>query len=201
MQTHAFNFVDSYQVGTAWPSFFALRKREFVDNKGWRLPHTDRAEWDAYDTPSASYVVVERDGHCLGGARIIKTSAHTYGPYRYMLLDAAEGILEAGIPKEMLPTNLPQCDTVVEATRFVVDNTLGRREILETYSRIVVGVQERSAQLGAETILALMPCAVYRIFRRLGFEIEEIGSPGEIDGVVHSVGRMLPKFTGVNYSC
>jgi N-acyl-L-homoserine lactone synthetase len=79
----------------------ALRKRFFVDQLGWDIPHDDQVEMDQYDNPKAYYSLVLRDGKVIGGMRAMATTAQ-WGAHTYMLRDAVDGKL-IGIPADIIP--------------------------------------------------------------------------------------------------
>lgn len=187
MHSIAVDFFNIHEAGAAWNEYWQMRKAEFVDNKGWDLPHTDAIEFDWYDRPGAQWIIVIEDGHCVGGARLLQTSAPSYGRETYMLKDAQEGLIH-GIPQEMLPDNLPNDPKIFEATRFFVRRDLSPKRAMAVQKEIVAKTAETARELGGEQLLALMPCKIYRIFRRFGFAVEEHEVTAEIDGTPHSVG-------------
>ena len=60
MEQITFNLAQLHLHGTAFFDFLALRKRFFVDELGWDIPHDDSVEMDQYDNPQAYYSVVLR---------------------------------------------------------------------------------------------------------------------------------------------
>jgi len=187
VKSFSIGFDEINKAGPAWPEYWALRKKEFIDNKGWDLPHTDTVEFDWYDRPGARWIIVTLDGRCVGGARILQTTAPSYGKESYMLRDAQAGLI-SGIPVEMLPPNLPQDPRLFEATRFFVDRNLGPKEAMRVQKQVVQQTAETALSLGGDRLIALMPCKIYRIFRRFGFEVVEHTRTALIDDIPHSVG-------------
>lgn len=170
-----------------WNQYFAARKAEFVDRKGWELPHTETAEFDCYDNPLARWIAIVEDGVCLGGSRIIPTDVTTYGGFSYMIRDAQLGVI-GGIPKTLIPESLPVAPSVFEATRFFVRPDLPFRKTLAVQKEVVSATCAAAHELGGEQILALMPKKIYVIFRRFGFQVTECEQQDYIDGILHSVG-------------
>ncbi|WP_120636051.1 acyl-homoserine-lactone synthase [Ruegeria sp. EL01] len=187
MQSIAVDFSNIHQAGNAWNEYWQLRKDEFVDKKGWELPHTDTLEFDWYDRPGAQWIIVMEDGHCVGGSRLLRTDAPSYGQESYMLKDAQDGLI-SGIPVEMIPADLPRDHRIYEATRFFVRRDLSPKKAMKVQREIVCKTATTARSLGGEQLVALMPCKIYRIFRRFGFEVVEHDVIADIDGIPHTVG-------------
>lgn len=190
MKTHVTSLLDTGPGGRLLKELFILRKKDFVDQKGWAVASDGEVEWDCYDTPAAEYIILERNGECVGGARILCTTAPSFGPWSYMLRDAAAGVLPDGIPSSMLPTDLPVSDTAFEATRFTIAAKLSPKEQIQAFGMIVAAVHDAVADRGGRVAVALMPRKFYDRFRRAGFAITEAGLPAVIDGVEQAVGYM-----------
>ena len=75
MENVTFNLASLHVHGDAFFQFLGLRKRFFVDQLGWDIPHDDDVEMDQYDNPKAHYSLVLRDGEVIGGARAMATSS------------------------------------------------------------------------------------------------------------------------------
>jgi len=58
MENITFNLSGLHAYGSAFFDFLGLRKRFFVDELGWDIPHDDNYEMDQYDNPSAWYSLV-----------------------------------------------------------------------------------------------------------------------------------------------
>lgn len=190
MRAHIVRWDNIHEFGNLWPEYFALRKQEFVDNKGWDLPFSENAEWDCYDTPLAEFIIIEHDGHCIAGARLLPTDAPNYGPYTYMLKDAKEGRIK-GIPKSLIPDNLPVSPDAFEATRFFVRRDIGMKTIIAAQRAIVQAACDRVRERGGSSLLALMPTKIYQLFRRFGFNVVELEKSSSIDDTPHAVGQIL----------
>ena len=61
MENIRFDFSDFHQHGRAFYEFLQLRKKVFVDDLKWDVPHNSSVEMDQYDTPLAHYSLVLRD--------------------------------------------------------------------------------------------------------------------------------------------
>ena len=121
MENITFSLADMHRHGSAFYDYLGLRKRFFVDNLGWNIPHDDQVEMDQYDNPKASYSLVLRDGEVVGGARIMPTTAK-WGTHTYMLRDAVQGKL-IDIPPSVLGRDIVDED-LWECTRLVIDDSV-----------------------------------------------------------------------------
>lgn len=175
MENISFNLAQLHEYGSAFYEFLGLRKRFFVDQLGWKIPHDDEVEMDQYDNPKAYYSLVLKEGRVIGGARAMATTAQ-WGSHTYMLRDAVAGKL-IGIPETILPsaTVTPK---VWECTRVVisdeVDTHAGRSECL---SLIVDGLVDQAKAQGATEMMALCPPSFARALRKLGYGANLIGEP------------------------
>lgn len=175
MENITFNLAQLHQYGTAFYDFLGLRKRFFVDQLGWDIPHDDNVEMDQYDNPKAYYSLVLRDGKVIGGMRAMATTAQ-WGSHTYMLRDAVDGKL-IGIPADIIPT-AEVTPNVWEATRVVISDevdTHADRSLC--LSLILDGVVEQATAQGATEIIALCPPVFARTLRQLGYPAQLIGDP------------------------
>ena len=53
MENVTFNLAQLHTHGAAFYDFLRLRKRFFVDQLGWQIPHDDDVEMDQYDNPDS----------------------------------------------------------------------------------------------------------------------------------------------------
>ncbi|MEL6682146.1 MAG: acyl-homoserine-lactone synthase [Pseudomonadota bacterium] len=175
MQNITFNLAQLHQYGTAFYEFLGLRKRFFVDQLGWDIPHDDNVEMDQYDNPKAHYSLVLRDGKVIGGMRAMATTAQ-WGSYTYMLRDAVDGKL-IGIPADIIP-EAEVTPNVWEATRVVISDEVNTHaDRSECLSLILDGVVDQATQHGATEIIALCPPVFARTLRQLGYRAKLIGQP------------------------
>ena len=109
-----------------------LRKRIFIDELEWNLPHSDGLEIDQYDQNTAEYVVATKNGECVGGCRMHPTTArftHDGQIYTYMLRDAVAGRLK-GFPRNVTFYS-PVEPKIWELTRVISDkNPVGFRDLM-----------------------------------------------------------------------
>lgn len=166
---HGFN--PNYLSSTAY-DFFKLRKKLFVDDMGWDIPHNDDVEFDQYDHMNTSYCVIIDGKRVVGGARILRTDTNSNG-WSYMIKDASEGKI-AQIPSKII-TDAPSNTTTFEITRFTVDPELdldSRNEILKELS---FSSYQSVANMGGEYALALMSPLFLRWFRNIGIAVDKLG--------------------------
>ena len=175
MENISFNFAQLHQHGTAFYEFLALRKRFFVDQLGWDIPHDDSVEMDQYDNPNAHYSLVLRDGKVIGGMRAMATTAQ-WGSHTYMLRDAVAGKL-IGIPEDIIKA-AKVTPNLWEATRVVIsDEVTTQVERSECLGLVLDGVVDQATEHGATEIMALCPPVFARTLRQLGYEVDLIGDP------------------------
>lgn len=174
MKKITFDLSDMHLYGDAFFQFLELRKRFFVDDLGWDIPHDERVEMDQYDNPSAHYSLVTREGRVIGGARAMPTTA-IWGQHSYMLRDAAKGML-ADIPEDVMGTDVatPQ---IWEITRFVVDDSLCALERSRCLTLILDGLVCIAKERGGVELMSLSPVPMVRALRQLGYSAKRVGQP------------------------
>ena len=175
MHNATFDFSDLHRHGRAFYDFLGLRKRFFVDELGWDIPHDNHVEMDQYDTPLARYSVVIQDGMVIGGARTMPTTAR-WGKNGYMLGDAVAGLLP-GIPRTILP-EAPCSARIWECTRLVMSHDVtARQDRGRCLELIVDGLARTAHHGGAQRLISLSPLTLERALRQLGWDTERIGEP------------------------
>ncbi|MDX8349624.1 acyl-homoserine-lactone synthase [Cognatiyoonia sp. IB215446] len=175
MENITFNLAQLHRYGTAFYEFLGLRKRFFVDQLGWSIPHDDDVEMDQYDNPMAYYSLVLRDGVVVGGTRAMATTAQ-WGSHTYMLRDAVAGKL-IGIPPHILP-RAEATTNVWEITRTVIsDEVTTHAERSECLALMLDGAVDVAQEQGATELMSLSPVAMVRTLRKLGYETQRIGEP------------------------
>ncbi|SMX34718.1 acyl-homoserine-lactone synthase [Actibacterium lipolyticum] len=173
MHNITFDFAGLHKHGTAFYDFLALRKKVFVDELKWDIPHNDEVEMDQYDTPVASYSLVLKDGKVVGGARVMATTA-SWGDHTYMLRDAFSGKLPK-IPAEVMCEEI-NSPLVWECTRLVISSELRtQKERTECLRQIVDGLVEMAQRAGASQLICLSSLALMRALRQIGYDATSIG--------------------------
>lgn len=190
MESITFDFSSFHTHGRAFYEFLALRKKVFVDELGWDIPHNHEVEMDQYDTPLAHYSLVLKDGHVVGGARAMATTA-VWGEHSYMLRDAHIGKLKY-IPPHVMTVEIAS-PRVWECTRLVMDSTMvSASERAECLALITDGLVDMAREAGAEELISLSPMHLQRLLRSLGYGAEKLGEAyrNEEDGRLYGVLRM-----------
>lgn len=195
MQALSFGFPELHRHGSAFFDFLALRKKVFVDDLGWDIPHDDTMEMDQYDTPVAHYSLVMKGGQLVGGARAMATTA-VWGTHTYMLRDACSGKLPH-IPPHVMAVEIasPQ---VWECTRLVISDALTTQAERSTcLAMIVDGLVDTARKRGAQEMICLSSLALMRALRQIGYDVSRLGETyrnGE-DGRLYAVLRMPTEYS------
>ena len=194
MENICFDFSDFHHHGRAFYDFLALRKRVFVDELKWDVPHNDAVEMDQYDTPVAHYSLVLRDGAVVGGARTMATTA-SWGQHTYMLRDAYSGKLPH-IPRHVMSVEIAT-PKVWECTRLVISNDLKGGERIDCLRLIIDGLVDLARAHGAEELISLSPMHLMRLMRGLGYDCQRIGETyrNDEDDRLYGVLRMPAEYS------
>ena len=197
MHNITFDFLGQHRHGAAFHDYLRLRKRFFVDELAWEIPHNDDVEMDQYDNPCAYYSLVTRWGKVLGGARIMPTSA-TWGRHTYMLRDALRGWID-DIPADLMPADVAT-DEVWECTRLVISSCLTTQaERAECLSLIVEGLVSIAQAQGGTELVTLTRPALMRALRQLGYPVSRMSAPyrNRSDGLEYAV-LTMPAMTSAH---
>lgn len=191
MELHVFDLSTAHQHGQVFWDFLRLRKRYFVDELHWDIPHDAEVEMDQYDTPQAYYSVVSHLGVVVGGARCMPTTAR-WGNAGYMLGDARAGLLP-GIPETIVPAGY-EGPGIMEATRLVIEGYLNARERSQCLDLLTHGIVSEARERGAHRIIALSHVTLVRAIRKLGYDPEQCGQTyrDPCSGKPHAVLTMEP---------
>lgn len=147
MDAHVISWSNVHLYGDLWAKSHRLRHEAFIARQGWDVPAHEGMEWDQYDNPRASYIVVSDQGRCVGVCRLVQT-IHPY-------------MIEEVFPK-LLPYPAPKRPEVWEATRFVVAADLPPACRDQALKRLIVGVQRFGIDHQVDHFLGLMPMAIWR---------------------------------------
>lgn len=195
MENICFDFSDFHRHGRAFYEFLELRKKVFVDQLKWDVPHNETVEMDQYDTPLAHYSLVLRDGVVIGGARTMATSS-VWGEHSYMLRDAWSGKLPH-IPRQVMSVEIAS-PLVWECTRLVIsDEITGHGDRATCLGLICDGLVGMARAKGGTTMISLSPLPFMRAMRQLGYQVTLLGDAyrsGE-DGRQYGVMRMPAEFS------
>ncbi|MGY4304180.1 N-acyl-L-homoserine lactone synthetase [Bradyrhizobium sp. USDA 4369] len=148
MRTLSISWETAHRHGEAWISHHRLRYRMFVERQRWAVPHYQNMEYDEFDTPAATYIlVVDEHDQALGTARLIPTTR----PY---MVESLWPNLVDGL--------LPHSERVWEASRFGCDRVLsagGRRRVI---GQLIQACQEFGIANGVTSYLGVMPSWVFQ---------------------------------------
>ncbi len=161
--------------GSAFFDYLKLRKRFFVDQLKWDIPHNDNHEMDQYDNPMAYYSLVVDEGVVLGGARVMATST-VWGKHTSMMGDAHDGKLEH-IPNSVGAAKVASPE-VWEMTRLVISDELTNISDRRTCLQMVCdGVIETARMNGCVELLGLSSLPLLRVLRQVGYQVDRVGQP------------------------
>ena len=175
MEKITFNLTELHKHGSAFFEFLALRKKFFVDQLGWDIPHDDDVEMDQYDNPKAYYSLVLKDGEVIGGGRAMATTSQ-WGSHTYMLRDAVEGKI-IGIPDSIV-NEIEITARVWECTRVVVSGEIKNpAESAQCLALIVEGLADQAQAQNGPELMALSRPSLLRALRKIGYAPRLIGEP------------------------
>ena len=159
---------------------FRLRARVFRDRLKWDVVVTDGMERDRYDDEGPVYLIYtdEEQKAVKGSLRLLPTTGPT---------------LLADFFADTLPDAAQlTAPTIWECTRFCLDETLlgngSREEMVFASGILFAGLGEIGLQSGIESILGNFDATMYRLYRRIGCEVD-------ILGITHRFGR--PVYLGL----
>lgn len=185
MENITFDLLNMHRYGTAFYDYLKMRKRVFVDELGWDIPHNDFVEMDQYDNPMTHYSLVVRNGQLLGGARAMSTTAEWNGA-GCMVNDIIEGKLPT-IPPSVIENPI-RTPLVWECSRLVMAEDIGSVEDrAECLSLIVDGLADMARAQGATELISLTRLPLMRALRQLGWNCDRLGKPYSQDGRSYAV--------------
>lgn len=183
MQMTTLSFDNFHQYGALFSNMLRARHRTFIQEKGWDIPSEQDMEFDQYDTAQSRWVCVHDSSKVLAGVRLTPTTARC-GIYSYMVRDAQRGLLDS-IPANILDDTAPVAEHIWDANRLFVAEGIPT-EIRREVQMSLMGHMVRSArELGATTLLGLLPIGIPRLGRRLGIDMVPGGPVMRIGGVAH----------------
>ena len=190
MRNITFDLSTLHEHGSGFFDYLRLRKRFFVDQLQWDVPHNENYEMDQYDNPLAWYSLVVDNGKILGGARVMATSS-IWGKHTYMMRDAHDGKLDS-IPSNAIPDGVasPQ---VWEMTRLVMSDDLEGLDDRRTCLQLICdGCIDIVQAHGCCELRAMSSLAMLRVLRQVGYPVDRVGDiwrdPG--DGRQYSAMKM-----------
>jgi N-acyl-L-homoserine lactone synthetase len=159
---------NAHEYSHLMDQMFRLRARVFHDRLGWDVEVADGKERDRYDDEGPVYIIYADDE-----ARQVKGSLR--------LLPTTGPTVLADIFSDTLPdaVNL-SAPTIWECTRFCVEDhgasSRGHREELIASGVLIAALGDVALRSGIEAILGNFDSTMLRLYRRIGCEVEVLGS-------------------------
>jgi N-acyl-L-homoserine lactone synthetase len=162
------SFENLHNHGQLFANLFRARHKTFIQNAKWDLPQANGMEFDQYDTPASRWVAVHAHGEILAGVRLTPTT-HRCGIYSYMIRDAQLGLLET-IPQNLLNFTAPVDPNIWESSRVFVSDHVPAGDRLRVQMQLIHEMVVSARQLGASTLLGIIPEHSPRLARRVGLD-------------------------------
>lgn len=143
---------------------FRLRARVFHDRLGWDVQVADGKERDRYDDAGPVYIIYADDDtqDVKGSLRLLPTTGPT---------------VLADIFSDTLPDAIGlSAPTIWECTRFCVEDGGSRHQQLIASGMLVAALGDVAIKAGIESILGNFDSTMLRLYRRIGCEVEVLGS-------------------------
>ncbi|AWB48385.1 N-acyl-L-homoserine lactone synthetase [Gemmobacter aquarius] len=188
MLTTTLSFTNIHHHGDLFVNLLKARRECFILRHNWNLPQVEGMEFDQYDTPASRWIAVHEGGEVLAGVRLTPTTARV-GMYTYMIRDAQRGMLES-IPSNLLDFEAPVDPLVWEGSRVFVSQRVPAQLRIKVQTDLMYEMVRSARELGAQTMLGLVPAVWPRWISRLHLRAEPAGPPLMIDGVQVQVAMM-----------
>jgi acyl homoserine lactone synthase len=146
---------------------FALRARVFRDRLKWDVKVEDGRERDKYDDEGPVYIIYADDAgqRVKGSLRLLPTTGPT-----------VLGDIFADTLPDAIGLSAP---TIWECTRFCVEESASprrHRDELISSGILIAALGEVAVKAGIEAILGNFDSTMLRLYRRIGCEVEVLGS-------------------------
>jgi acyl homoserine lactone synthase len=159
---------NAHKYSNLMDEMFRLRARIFSDRLRWDVQVIDGKERDRYDEEAPVYLICTDDetGAIEGSLRLLPTTGPT---------------LLADCFSDTLPDSVHlSAPTIWECTRFCLDDEIldrGRHdELLLASAVLIAALGEVAISAGIESIIGNFEAPVLRLYRRIGCEVEVLGS-------------------------
>lgn len=180
MQVTTLSFDNLHKHGELFTNMLRARHNTFIERNNWDLPHVDGMEYDQYDTPASRWIAVHEFGDVLAGVRLTPTTARC-GIYTYMIRDAQRGLLDS-IPANLLDHEAPVAGHVWESSRVFVSHNVPAKLRLRVQISLIAEMVRSARELGATSVLGLIPEHSPRLARRTGIDCQPAGPVLDIGG-------------------
>lgn len=188
MLTTTLSFTNIHHHGDLFVNLLKARRDCFILRQRWNLPQAEGMEFDQYDTPASRWIAVHEAGEVLAGVRLTPTTARV-GMYTYMIRDAQRGMLES-IPSNLLDFEAPVDPLIWEGSRVFVSQRVPARMRSKVQTDLMYEMMRAARDLGAQSILGLVPAIWPRWISRLHLNAEPVGPSLMIDGLQVQVAMM-----------
>ncbi len=147
---------------------FRLRARVFRDRMGWDVRVENGKERDRYDDEGPVYLIYADDEvrEVRGCLRLLPTTGPT------VLADFFSDTLPDAVHLS--------APTIWECTRFCLDDGIlsrgDREELYFTSAVLIAALGDVAVRAGIESILGNFDATMLRLYRRIGCEVEVLGS-------------------------
>lgn len=185
MQVTTLSFDNLHNHGELFANMLRARHRTFIQRNNWELPEANGMEYDQYDTPASRWVAVHEFGQVLAGVRLTPTTARC-GIYSYMIRDAQLGLLDS-IPQNLLYREAPVAGHIWESSRVFVSDSVPSKLRLHVQCALIDEMVRSARQLGATTLIGIVPEHSPRLARRTGINCVPAGPVIETDDGERSV--------------
>lgn len=179
MHAVTLSWKNAHLHGSLWAQSHRLRYKAFIERQRWNIPHDGEMEWDQYDNPRATYVVVDDgSGHCVATCRLLSTV------YPYMIEE---------IFANLLPYPPPKQPDIWEASRVAVDYSLSAVDRRVALKILFAEALQFGIDYGIKHYLGLMPVAIFkRTMIGNGVDVNILLERATmIDGVLIATGEMM----------
>jgi len=181
MEVTTLSFENMHNHGELFANLLRARHQAFIVQNKWDLPHANGMEFDQYDTPASRWVAVHENGRVLAGIRLTPTT-HRCGIYSYMIRDAQLGLLNT-IPANLMYQEAPVAEHIWESSRVFVSECVPANQRARVQMQLRQEMVISARNVGATSVLGLIPEASRRIGRRVGLDCEPVGPIMDFDGL------------------
>ena len=186
MQVTTLSFENMHNHGELFANMLRARHKTFIGRNNWDLPEANGMEYDQYDTPASRWVAVHDDlGQVMAGVRLTPTTARC-GIYSYMIRDAQLGLLDT-IPRDLLFDTAPVGPHIWESSRVFVSDHVPSKMRLRVQCSLISEMVSAARELGATSLIGIVPEHSPRLARRTGIECVPAGPVIETDDGHRSV--------------
>lgn len=181
MEVTTLSYTNLHNHGELFANMFRARHRTFIVQNKWDLPQADGMEFDQYDTPASRWVAVHKNGEVMAGVRLTPTT-NRCGIYSYMIRDAQLGLLDS-IPDNLLFDQAPVNEHIWESSRVFVSDQVQAKMRLRVQMQLIHQMVVTAREMGATSVLGLIPENSPRLARRVGLDCVPAGPVMDIGGM------------------